>query len=483
MKLRSWQTLLICFSILLVIGFPENTNQGLHAQSSANIGIRDFSFRASGVTAPTGQKPQSKLWFNDGFWWGTLFSSELDSYTIFRFDKPHEQWIDTGTVVDQRNRTYMDVLWDGSYLYIVSAGINPASTLYSAQVSRFSYNVTAKRYFIDAGFPVKVTNGGAEAVVLSKDTAGWLWITFTRNNSVYVAHSTGDDAVWTVPYVLPFEEAKDLDSDDISSIISFDAQTGVMWTNQRTDADYFAVHIDGTPDNEWIVETALQGQQYADDHLRLTGDSQGRIYAVVKTSLNDRGGGGPNAPLILLLVRDLDGTWTQHPITVISDNHTRPIVLLDEEHRVIYVFATQPCCQGGIIYYKQASLDDLSFQPGLGIPFMESGTDTHLNNPTSTKQTVNGASGLLVVASDYNSGYYFHNTLDLSSYCAVKAKVNVNLRAGPGTDQPILGTLPIDQIAIVTHKGTDTSNTGWWQLSTGQWVRSDVVTTMGACDS
>jgi len=44
----------------------------VHAQAAlaaGDVGSRDFSFNATSVVAPTGEKPQSKLWFNDGTWW------------------------------------------------------------------------------------------------------------------------------------------------------------------------------------------------------------------------------------------------------------------------------------------------------------------------------------------------------------------------------------------------------------------------------
>jgi hypothetical protein len=37
--------------------------------------------------------------------------------------------------------------------------------------------------------------------------------------------------------------------DDISSVVAFDSQVGVMWSNQTDDAMYFATHKDGDPDN------------------------------------------------------------------------------------------------------------------------------------------------------------------------------------------------------------------------------------------
>src|SRR5919197_4394442 len=55
----------------------------------ADTGTRDFSY--SGASAPTGQKPQSKLWFNDGSWWGVLYNSagtiaSGKGWHIYRFD-------------------------------------------------------------------------------------------------------------------------------------------------------------------------------------------------------------------------------------------------------------------------------------------------------------------------------------------------------------------------------------------------------------
>ena len=42
------------------------------APAAADVGMRDFSFGTT-VTAPTGQKPESKLWWTSGgTWWGAL---------------------------------------------------------------------------------------------------------------------------------------------------------------------------------------------------------------------------------------------------------------------------------------------------------------------------------------------------------------------------------------------------------------------------
>src|SRR5512135_1745211 len=65
-----------------------------------DIGYRDFWYDASGVTSsPTGEKPESKLWWNDGIWWASMFNRDplVEAYRIYRLDPGTNVWSDTGT--------------------------------------------------------------------------------------------------------------------------------------------------------------------------------------------------------------------------------------------------------------------------------------------------------------------------------------------------------------------------------------------------
>src|SRR4051794_39770786 len=88
----------------------------VHSVQAAATGYRGPSF--SGASAPTAQKPQSKLWFNDGIWWGSLFSTETNTFTIQRFDWATNSWSNTGVEIDNRYQSSADCLWDGTYLYV-----------------------------------------------------------------------------------------------------------------------------------------------------------------------------------------------------------------------------------------------------------------------------------------------------------------------------------------------------------------------------
>jgi hypothetical protein len=413
--------------------------------AQAAVGVQDSSYAATGPshsqpTAPTGEKPQSKLWFNDGIWWGSIWSKTR--YTIQRYDVSGT-WVDTGVVIDPRDKSQADMLWDGLHLYAISNVHQASSTLDPAvRLYRFSYNATTKSYSLDAGFPVVIfqpsSTSDLETVVMDKDSTGMLWATFTYANvpgscvtmatcpagrSVYTAHSTTSDSAWSTPAVLPLARAANVSGNDISSIVHFGNKIGVLYSDQIPDGsgktgDYFAWHADGAPDTSWTPETALYGKLAADDHINLKAAPDGRLYAAVKTSLNDAGSPLPSDPLIYLLERTTAGVWSKTTFATVATQDTRSQILIDPAQNAIYQFATYPPDgvyeSGGWIYCKVTSMDAPSFASGLGTPFMQLSDGEHLNNFSSTKQTVGPDTGLLGVAADDQDFHYAHNSLALS---------------------------------------------------------------------
>jgi hypothetical protein len=406
----------------------------VQAQAVA-AGFRDFSYGPT-VNTPTSKKPQSKLWWNDGVWWGSLYSVSAGAYCIHRLDAASQTWINTGTVIDTRPDSHMDVLWDGQHLYIVSGGSSTSGLL-----TRYTYDPISRQYTLDAGFPVTARSGGAETITIAKDSTGRLWVTFTQGGKLWVNRSTGGDTVWGAQFV-PAVAGTTVAADDISADIAFQGnRIGVMWSNQVDRKFYFAVHRDGDPDTAWQpVETALPGPgqdpswKWADDHLNLKAASDGRILAAVKTSLSDMPGPDPNAPLTMLLVRSAAGAWTSYPFGRIKDNHSRPVALIDQEHSFVYMLATSPDVPGGVVYYKTTPLGAIHFPVGIGTPFIQSASDTAVNNATSTKQNLNGLTGLVALAGDDNTRTYLHNELSLANLGPLPAEADSYVRDGASAD-------------------------------------------------
>ncbi len=382
-----------------------------------DIGFEGPSFTGAG-SAPSGSKPESKLWYNDGIWWGTLWSTSASAFHIYRLDLVGQQWVDTGVALDDRTGTRDDVLWDGTKLYVASHRFsNSPASGYAVRLYRFSYSAATKAYSLDAGFPATIHDFKTETFVIDKDTTGRLWATWVQNQQVYVSHSTTSDATWTTPFVVP-AAGTSVDADDISSVISFrhtgdPSRIGVMWSNQIDDKVHFAFHNDGDPDSAWDdSKTAIQGKGYADDHINLKSiqtDGSGRIYAAIKTGLTSG-----SAPLIMLLTfTPSTMSWSSTPVGRVSDGHTRPIVMVDEEHSVARVYMTGPVPpatsgdSGGAIYEKTAPLSNLTFPLGVGTPVIKDADSPDMNNVTSTKQNVTSATGLVLLASNDTTNRYW----------------------------------------------------------------------------
>ena len=385
--------------------------------AAGSVGFRDHSFSGAGV-APTGSKPESKLWWNDGSWWASMWAGSGQGFHIFRLNLGTQSWTDTGTQLDDRSGTRSDALWDGSHLYVAShvfstCGCSTPAAGFPSRLYRYSYNVTTKSYTLDAGFPVQLNNTKTETLVIDKDSTGTLWATWAQSNKVMVTHTqNGDDHSWATPFVLPVTGASTLSSDDISSVVAFGGnKIGLMWSNQTDSTMYFAYHLDGAADSSWTANPALSSPLYADDHINLKSlqsDGSGRVFAVTKTSLNDPANPNPNDPLVLLSVFTPGAGWATYPVWRVSDGVTRPILFIDESNFVLHVFASSST-SGGRILEKTSPINSISFVVGTGTVFMKDGGSNSLNDATSAKQNLTSASGLVILASNDATGYYWHN--------------------------------------------------------------------------
>jgi trimeric autotransporter adhesin len=401
--------LLACALVLAAIAWTALAPPSA-AADPGDIGYEGPS--TSGAQAAlTGEKPESKLWWNDGFWWASMWSGS--GYRIFRLDTSSQSWVDTGVPIDNRGTSRADVLWDdgANKLYVASHVFsNSSSSGYPVRLYRYSYDAGTNTYSLDGGFPVTIANHRTEALVIAKDSTGQLWATWKQGSKIVVASTVCDpscnDADWGAAFS-PNVPGVSISSDDISSIIAFGGdQIGIFWSNQSADTDYFAVHSDSAPDDAWSGETALSGPNLADDHVNLKADSSGRVYAVVKTSV-----GSSSQPLVYLLVRSPSGTWSRATFGLVRDHHTRPIVVLDEGQGMVHVFASSPE-SGGSIFQKSSPIGSVSFPAGKGTEVLKD-ADGNVNNVTSTKQNVSATKGLVILAAS-GQRFYFHQYFPLT---------------------------------------------------------------------
>ncbi len=394
------------------------------ACTPVQFGYQDSTY-PSGVgenEEATAEKPESKLWFNDGFWWGSLWSTSGNAYRIHRLDPATQCWIDTGTNLDTRMASKSDALWDGTKLYVVShiwsrIG-DPAPAGQRGQLFRYSYNPATDAYSPDAGFPVEVTGGHGEALTIAKDSTGRLWVTYVESQQVMVNTSlcspACNDASWGSPFGLGTANSANLTDDDMSAVVAFEGKIGLMFSNQNVMDTFFAVHPDGqAPDAGW-TQVAVYTPS-SDDHMNLkilAGDSAGKVLAAIKTS--------QNSALIILVVCKTGSCnqasdWQSYTVYDNTFSATRPNLLVDVDHRQLYVATRNKNSGDDGIYLKQTSLDAPSFTIlEIGTQLIGTTAVDSVNDPTSWKGNLTNATGLVVLASDASDRTYFHGRIAFS---------------------------------------------------------------------
>ena len=444
---------IIVFLIIFTLSmFPPPIVQA--STPLSKVGYLGFSYGAlPAIKDPTAEKPESKLWWNDGFWWGSLYNGSAGAYHIYRLDWGTQDWEDTGVVLDDRRPTEItstvttraDTLWDSTAkkLYVASHVFSLISSKVNQSVNwgrlyRYSYDDATQTYSLDVGFPVTVNQDKTETLVLDKDSKGRLWVTYVSRNpsvnptdgQVFINRTTSPgvdhDSGWGTPFSLGdlFPSAH-VTTDDISSLIAFNNKIGVMWSNVADGNFYFAYHDDNQSYNVGWTLQVINGALYsflANDHIHLAKDSAGDVFAAIKTSPTLVAGSQTG-----LLSRDATtGIFSYLPLSAASSNDTRPIVVVDDSLNKVNIFKTSKPV-GGVICYQDANivhpLTNMALTPdncrttapltGSGLKlFISDSQYKNVNNATSSKQNVNNTTGLVVLASDDPNGkVYVHNVI------------------------------------------------------------------------
>ncbi|MBT2519694.1 PKD domain-containing protein [Arthrobacter sp. ISL-28] len=463
---------LVVLSVVVVAG-------GLVAISTtaqaATTGTPSITY--SGVSnPPTADKPQSKLWWNDGSWWANMWKTG-SGWSIYRLDRGTATWVDTGVRSDSRGTASSDTLWDGTHLYIASNAVTSGNSTAGQRALLYRYSYSAGKYTLDTGFPATISNNSSESLTIARDSTGVIWATWTQvsgsTSTVFVNSSDPGGTGWGTPFVVPGAVDPNPTPDDLSAIVAFDGdEIGIMWTDQATGTAYWATHTDGDDPraaSSWRHREAIRGDRQVDDHMNiktLQADPSGRVYAAVKTSLDD-GSSDPNlAQLVLVVFKPGTGSFEQTTIARTGDCVTRPQIMLDTANNRIRVFHTAPstsvsgCAFSGVagsIYEKTASMDNPVFGTGRGTVVIEDANSPNMNNVTSSKQSVNAATGIVVMATDHIAKRYWFSDRSLGTSVAPP----------PGPNPPPAPTAPVASFSASPTSGRAPLTVNFSDTSTG----------------
>ena len=396
--------------------------------AAVEAGYKDHSWAGStSVSSPTQDKPQSKVWFTDGSWWGGLFTD--GDNRIHRYNASTHQWTDTGVTVDPRNSSHADYLWDGATNSLYVASVNGDSDADPILVYKLNYNASTDTYSHDSAFGaggVQVGTGPSESVTIAKDSTGQLWVTFQNDSvsgdpnspiDIMVNRSTSNESTWGTAFSIG-----EAGPDDISAIIAFGGNSvGVMWSDQNPVANqtffYWSQHADAdTNDTGWSTKkSSAQGtDDFAEDHinLKLVATDSGEVLAAVKTN------GGPEH--VQVLRRNVStGNWSSHLVVGDGQSVTRPQIVVDGTNARAYVLYTAPevpSTGNQAIYYKSAPLSTLNFGTGsgLGTTLIKDGANDISDVSTSKHSVTSGMGGILAIAGSNTNKSYYHGLISLT---------------------------------------------------------------------
>jgi hypothetical protein len=373
-----------------------------------------LAFGAPNTPSPS-ETGQSRLWFQGGQWWGVFLAAATGDQRIFRLDTAAEAWSDTGVVVDERSYARMDVLWDGEWLVVASAGPDP-SQRHALRIIRFSWDPSARAYVRDANFPLPITDLGVEGVTLARSDDGRLWVAYRQGGQMALDHSLDTDLAWRGPFALAAAEGPV----ERVALATLGTRIAVIWTRPTEDAVFSAWNDITGPDDIWqqSPDVPLAGLNLGADNLSVVADrSPGaeRLFLAVRTSADLAPYGGRLDPQVVVIELAPDTSPKTYLVGRVDDQLAGPIALLNTQARQLYIVAVAPK-GGGAIYYKSASLDRISFPSGPG-PLLVAADEQHprLGKPTSTKQALDDASGMVVAGTDTVVGLYAFGALNVGN--------------------------------------------------------------------
>lgn len=367
---------------------------------------RGFSVLPGEPAEPPGRQLQSRLWAIDGRWFAAMIEPASRETRIFQLSADGSTWSDTGVLLDERPGVTVDALWSGEHLYVASV-VPGRSRDDGVRVTRFSLDA-AGRFGLDPDFPVTLTEPGAEAVSIARDSTGRLWTTFLAEGRLMVAWSTVNEVIWSAP--TPFDGAPGpLDENDAAAVVTVgEGSVGLVWSDRNASEIRFSIRQDADEPEAWSEpEVAFDGLPLGELPIAVAAGPDGTTWVGVETAVADDPEAVGSEPGAVALVRTAEGAWSSTLIAYVEERFGQPVPLVDPAGRRAFVVGVHPR-HGGAVHLKQASFDRLEFETGRGLPLIADARDPDLAHVTSTKQPVSLEEGFVVLAFDEETGTYSH---------------------------------------------------------------------------
>jgi hypothetical protein len=390
-------------------------------------GNADFAYGPRvviGTQPATEEETESKLFYTpDNRWWGVLGSSAPQGPTpgLHLFELVDGSWQPRVQLPGADPWAKADTAFDArtGKLYVSARADDSPTSGRPRIVKLYELRYRDGGVWSAPDGPVRIFAESPESMTIAIDSQDRVWAAFMRKGVLRVRVKPASAAEFEEVRV-PARKAR---SDDVPAIVAWgeagDGRIGILWSDQRSNRFLFAWRSDRAQiaERSWQVETAYGGSDAvggcpssptdacADDHISLKADGD-RVYAAVKTSLNDSPFPVLNDPQILVLARTGDSPeWLATPVSPVGYAATNPTLLLAPEVDGLYVFAPR----GQTILMWSSSLSRPRF--GGFLVWMRPGSE---GVATTTKQTVTPESGAVVIGSNLELEVYLNNELQFS---------------------------------------------------------------------
>lgn len=311
---------ILVFAILISV----TTSHGQDRKEAGFVPSSQPVFRVD-YSSPTADKPQSKLWYEDGYWWAILPRSSGPSL-----------WQRTNNGWKEHNEVYnslkgipgrADVWADEGKVTAISVGESKLVVFRLIKIdNKEGWKWDAK---ILAHLPLPVSNCNIETATIVKDANGAWWVAADINEAIYVWYSSSDAKDWSEPLKI----GDGIKADDICVATDLTGGIGIIWSNQNDESLNIRIHDNGDKMDDWSeTEIIESGNSTADDHLNTALSPDGTLWLVTKNSVDKL-----NKPQLVLRVRLPHGKWLNYPYAILGSirKPSRPIIVSTNHSKTI----------------------------------------------------------------------------------------------------------------------------------------------------
>lgn len=337
------------------------------------------------TTSNTADKPQSKIWKYDGYWWSVF--PDVTGTHVWKLNSVGT-WVNVFTISTEIS-TNSDCKQSGDKAFILL--FNGANS----ELINLQYNSLNSTYeLLNVSIPSTNLsfNSSTETVTLDIDGENVMWLAYEQNGAIKVNSSLYPYTSWGNASTIE----TGVNNDDICSIKALPGKIAVFWSNSVLKEFGCKFHNNGDIQSNWSIKEQPGFNQsqpnlgggLADDHINLASTSHGDLYCAIKTDYDNDDN---TYPQIGLFKRNFNGVWDD--LYYIDSSGTRPIIIIDEINDVLQVIYTDWIIENGNInasgdiLFKESSLTNISF--GVRNTLIQSNdyNNTYIkyNNVSSTK--------------------------------------------------------------------------------------------------